>query len=86
MESVLAGLVCDKCLVYLEDISVIGQFFEEHLHNLRDVFTQLRRAGLWLKATKYKLLQKEVQFLGHVVYEHGISADSRKVVAVTDFA
>lgn len=73
MESVLAGLACDKCLVYLDNILVIGQSFEEH------------RAGLRLKPAKCKLLQREVEFLGHVVSERGISIDPKKVVAIADF-
>ena len=85
MENVLAGLARDKCLVYLDDILAIGQSLEEHLSNLREVFTRLRRAGLRLKPTKCKLLRKEVEFLGHVVSEHGISADPKKVIAVAEF-
>ena len=38
MESVLAGVARDTCLVYIDDILVLGQNFEEHLHNLRKVF------------------------------------------------
>ena len=85
MENVLAGLARDKCLVYLDDILVIGQTFEEHLTNLREVFSRLRRAGLKLKPTKCKLLRKEVDILGHVVSRQGIAADPKKVMAVTEF-
>jgi len=34
MESVLAGVARDKCLVYLDDVLVMGSTFEEHLCNL----------------------------------------------------
>jgi hypothetical protein len=30
MESVLRGLIYDACLVYLDDIIVIGRTFQEH--------------------------------------------------------
>lgn len=46
MENVLAGLSREKCIVYLDDVLVIGQMFSDHLTNLRDVFTRLTRAGL----------------------------------------
>ena len=85
MENVLAGLACDKCLVYLDDILVIGQSLDEHLSNLREVFSRLQRAGLRLKPTKCKLLGKEVEFLGHVVSRYGIKADPKKVTAVASF-
>ena len=38
METVLAGLAQERCIVYLDDILVIGRTFEEHLRNLREVF------------------------------------------------
>ena len=85
MENVLAGLARDKCLVYLDDILVIRQTFKEHLANLREVFSRLQRTGLKLKPTKCKLLQKEVDFLGHVVSHQGIGADPKKVMVVTEF-
>ena len=48
IETVLAGLARDKCLVYLDNILVIGRSFEEHLCNLREVFGRIRKAGLYL--------------------------------------
>ena len=41
MENVLARLAHDKCLVYLDNMLAIGQSLEEHLSNLREVFTRL---------------------------------------------
>ena len=37
IEGVLAGLVRDSCLVYLDDVLVVGKSFMEHLENLRRV-------------------------------------------------
>ena len=34
MESVLAGIAREKCVVYLDDILVMGKTFQEHLSNL----------------------------------------------------
>lgn len=36
----------EKCIVYLDDILVIGQYFKQHMHNLREVLEHLRVAGL----------------------------------------
>ena len=55
MEVVLNGLVRNTCLVYLDDILVIGRTFQEHLSNLHQVFTRLREAGLRLKPSKCQL-------------------------------
>ena len=34
MEKVLCGVVREKCLIYLDDILVMGQTFDEHIENL----------------------------------------------------
>ena len=67
MDSVLAGLQWTSCLVYLDDIIVIGTSFEDHLNNLALVFDRLRSANLKLKPSKCSLACKEVAFLGHTV-------------------
>jgi hypothetical protein len=85
MESVLSGLIPEKCLLYIDDILVVGRTFEEHLQNLREVLTRLREAGLRLKPRKCHLCQRKVKYLGYIVSADGISADPEKVAAVKDF-
>lgn len=72
MESVLAGLHWDTCLVYLDDINVAGKTFEEMLSNIRNVFDRLKGAGIKLKATKCCPFAKKVTYLGHVVSAEGV--------------
>ena len=79
MEVVLRQLQSDKCLVYLDDIIVLGKDFDTALENLHAVFSRLRQANLKLKVSKCKLLQKEVVFLGHLVSENGITCDPAKI-------
>ena len=78
MEVILRQLQYDKCLVYLDDIIVLGENFEAALENLRAVFLRLRQAHLQLKVSKCKLFQREVVFLGHLVSENGITCDPDK--------
>ena len=46
MESVLAGLIRNVSLDYLDDIIITGRSFPEHLENIREVLTRLRETGL----------------------------------------
>ena len=78
MEIVLRGLQFDKCLVYLDDIIVMGENFDSALENLKLVLLRFREANLKLKVSKCKLFQKEVVFLGHQVSEAGITCDPQK--------
>ena len=48
MDCVLAGLQWSNCLVYIDDIIIMGRSFDEHLHNLPKVFDRLKLAGLKL--------------------------------------
>lgn len=82
MESLLAGLAKDTCVVYLDDIMVMGATFSEHLENLSQVFDRLRQAGLCLKPSKCHFAKRKVEYLGYVVTDRGIAVDMKKVEAV----
>jgi hypothetical protein len=85
METVLRGFTYDSCLVYFDDVIVIGRTFEEHLFNLRKVFQQFREACLKLNPEKCKLLQKKVRYLRYIVQHEGISTDPEKLKAVREW-
>ena len=78
MDSILAGLHWRSCLVYIDDIVVIGKSFDEHLYNLQQVLERLRQARLKLQPHKCKFLQAQVTYLGHVVSAQGVSPDPEK--------
>ena len=82
MDFVLAGLNWAHCLVYLNDVIVLGRSFSEHLQNLQMVFARLREAGLMLKPAKCTLFRDEVHFLGHLVFREGVRADPANVERV----
>lgn len=85
MDMVLAGLQWSHCLVYLDDIVILGRDFQEHLSNIRCVFQRLRSAGLKVKPSKCELLKKRVYFLGHVISEEGIATDPAKTEKVASW-
>ncbi|KAG5895588.1 hypothetical protein JTB14_002350 [Gonioctena quinquepunctata] len=85
METVLKGLSWNTCLVYLDDIIVVGRSFEDHVKNLEEVFLRLRNSGLKLSPKKCHLFQKEVRYLGHVVSGEGVAVDDQKIKAVKDW-
>ena len=85
MESVLRGLARSVCLVYLDDVQVIGRTVEEHNRNLTRVQERIREAGLRLKPRKCKFSQELVTYLGHVVSARGVETDPEKLKAVRDY-
>jgi hypothetical protein len=67
MEIVLAGLARECCMVYIDDVLVMGHEFEDHLSNLRKVFERLRSAELKLKPQKCFFRSGRAEYLGYVV-------------------
>ena len=82
MDCVLAGLQWLSCLVYIDDIIIIGRSFEEHLHHLQQVLDHLKSAGLKIQPSKCHFLQQKVNFLGHIVSSEAVSPDPSKISRV----
>ncbi|GFU74526.1 retrovirus-related Pol polyprotein from transposon 297 [Trichonephila clavipes] len=71
METVLRGLSYEACLVYLDNIIIVGRSFEAYLKNIRRVLQKLKEANLKLSPSKGHLFQREVAYLGHIILSEG---------------
>src|SRR5664279_2859784 len=85
MDVVMSGLTYEVCLTYLDDVIVFASSLEEHSARLRLVFDRLQSAGLKLKPSKCSLLQRTVEFLGHVVSEGRVGVNPAKVRDVVEW-
>ncbi|GBN10046.1 Transposon Ty3-I Gag-Pol polyprotein [Araneus ventricosus] len=85
METVLRGLTSDSCLVYLDDIILVGRTFQEHLNNIRKVFQRLQKANLKISPKKCRFFRKEVSYLGHIISADGVKTDIEKTKTVVDW-
>ncbi|GBN25236.1 Retrovirus-related Pol polyprotein from transposon 297 [Araneus ventricosus] len=85
MVTVLRGLTSEACLVYLDDIIIVGRTFQEHLNNIRQVFQRLQKANLKLSPKKCRFFRKEVSYLGHIISTDGVKTDPEKTKAVVDW-
>ena len=84
MDLVLAGLTWEICLVFLDNIIVMSETFEQHLERLEMVLTRLRSANLKVKPSKCHFFQEKVKFLGSVVSSAGVEPDPDKLKAVSE--
>ena len=48
MEAILSGLHWETCLLYIDDVIIFADSFEQHLERLSEVLTRLQTAGLKL--------------------------------------
>ena len=85
IELVLKGLHWKTCLLYFDDIIVMGRTFNEHLKNFEEVLQRISMAGLKLSVKKCAFFQKQVKYLGHLVTADGISTDEDKTRTVKDW-
>ena len=85
MESYLGELHQNWCIIYLDDITVFCRTPKEHIHRLKAVISKLRAASLKLRPTKCDLFRQQINYLGHVVSEKGVSTDPDKINAVTEW-
>ncbi|XP_037566386.1 uncharacterized protein K02A2.6-like [Dermacentor silvarum] len=79
-ENLLQGLT--HVVVYFDDVLVAGRDDQDHLTNLGLVLSRLKQAGLKLKLDKCTFLERQVQYLGHVVTAAGFQPNPEKVEAV----
>ena len=61
--------------MYLDDMIVFGDSFEQCLNLLDKVFQRILEAGLKLKPSKCQRFRTQSSFLGHVVGKNGIECD-----------
>ena len=79
----LRGLISRICLAYLDDVIVFSRRFNQHLDDLRAVFTRILGAGLKVKPSKCQLSRDEDLYLGHIINASGVSPDPAKLRVVS---
>ena len=85
MNQGLAEHIGVRCFVYLDDIIIYAESFEELMDNIRLVFGNIRQMGLTLAPAKCLFGVRRLTFLGHVVDADGTRPDPRLVDSVIEF-
>jgi hypothetical protein len=85
MDAVLKNLVGTKCWVFLDDVIVYSKSAEEHAARLEHILSRFNEASLQLHPGKCAWAQPQVEYLGFVLSENGVSASPEKVKAVRQY-
>ena len=85
MEQVFVGLIGKFVFIYLDDILIASETWDEHLIHLEQVLERLVESGLKLKPSKCELVVHEVEFLGHLLTPNGIKMSPSKVKAINEY-
>ena len=85
MEECLGEYNMTICVIYLDDLIVFAETFEEHLYRLDLILTRLAECNLKLSAQKCMFIRERVNFLGHVVSSRGIETDPSTIVKIKNW-
>jgi len=76
----------DKFLkVFVDNLNVHSESWEDHLRHLEAVLSKLREVNLKLNPGKCCFASRSITFLGHVVSHEGTRPDPSKITAVVHF-
>eukprot|EP00171_Calliarthron_tuberculosum_P009973 IDg9973t1 len=67
LDFIIAGLKWKTCLVYLDDVIVFSQNYEDHLIHLDQELTALRGAGVTLHLRKNEFFTDLIKYLEHII-------------------
>ena len=82
MEKCMGDINLKEVLVFLDDLIIFSETFEEHETRLLHVLHRLKEYGLKLSVEKCKFFQTSVKYLGHIVSQHGVETDPQKIEAL----
>ncbi|CAG8800349.1 12058_t:CDS:1, partial [Dentiscutata erythropus] len=85
MDKILADEIGKFVVVYLDDINIYSENFDEHLDHISVIFKKLKESGLKLNFEKCTFFRSNICFLGHVVGRDGIKPDESKIEKVKNF-
>ncbi|TKR72015.1 hypothetical protein L596_019538 [Steinernema carpocapsae] len=85
IESLFDDLLHNFVYVYVDDILVASETWEDHKNHVAEVLKRIKRAGLRLKAKKCCFARENVSFLGYVLTREGIKIDPSKVAPVREY-
>lgn len=82
MEEILGNLHWQGVLVYLDDVLIHGQTFDEVYDRLKEVLNRFYVANLSLNLSKCKFFVKQISYLGFIVSEGVLKPNPVKVEAL----
>ena len=85
MQQLFHHLLNKSVVLFLDDILIYSKTEEEHKQHLCQVLDILRKNQLYAKLPKCQLFKRSVNFLGHVLDEHGLSMEKDKIKAIIEW-
>lgn len=81
----MGDMYLKECLIFLDDLLIFLNFFQEYCIRLENVFRKLVEYDLKLKFLKCELFKILVIYLGYIIFEKGIQIDLEKLLVVRNW-
>jgi len=85
MYEIFKDMVFTDLVIYIDDIIIYSDTYDEHVAILRKVLQRLLDEKFWLKASKCQFFTKRLDILGHILTPDGLHMDLKKRKKVLDF-
>lgn len=85
VDSVIGCDLEPNVFIYLDDIIVATDTFEEHIKMLATIADRLTKAGLTISPEKSRFCMKRLSYLGYIIDENGIQPDPMKIDSVCNY-
>lgn len=84
MQELLHPIAPNNIIIYIDDILILSETFEDHLELVKKVLTTLAIYNLKIKLSKCEFFKEQVNFLGHIIDRTGIRKSPEFVQKVLD--
>jgi hypothetical protein len=85
LDQVFEDKISEFTAIYVDDICVISNNFENHLKHLQHIFQKISDANMTINLKKSMFCQQSIPFLGYTLTSKGLEMDDSKVKPIMDF-
>jgi hypothetical protein len=85
MDDILRPFTNSFLVVYLDDILIFSQTWEERLHHIPKVLQTLRQHKLCANLEKCTFGMTQVHYMGYIIDEQGANVDPAKIQVIRDW-
>ena len=82
MNEVFKPILDDCVIVYLDDILVFSETWDEHVRHVKQVLDTLQREKLYVKMSKCEFGKTTLVYLGHIVGGGQLKIDPSKIEVI----
>ncbi len=79
MHSILGRRIGKICWVYIDDILIFGESWEEYLDNIKNILKCLKEVNISAKAAKTYFGYSRIKALGHIIGEGQVKPDPKLI-------